>query len=209
MSVFRVKLQQLPEQGYMDLNPATASSASPACPSCLGSAFTTSIQRTMYCAGPRRIWRKLADGATFVDCNYWKRFSYPTVSKEVAFIEVVTDDGSIYSDSSEENTFPVIFGGDTAYDVLTTDTFEDNYIDILTDYGGFAKFVQITNNGTADNQTIKVQLNGSSSAIMTLADATTQVFNAGDLAISKLGFEGGTANTTVQIILSVEVQCNS
>jgi hypothetical protein len=195
MSVFRVKLQMLPQQGYMDINPTTSQP------------FAVSKQRTMYVAGPRRIYRKLFDGQTFSDCNYWKRFAEPQSSRENAFIEIVSDDGSIYSDIEEENTFPRTY---MAYPVLIADTFATNFIDILGGLGGAASFVQIQNLGAVSpGQDITVQLNGSVSAAFVLAAGDTQLFNAGDLAVTKLAFDGGAANTTLQIILGVHVQCAS
>ena len=44
---------------------------------------------------------------------------------------------------------------------------------------------------------------------MTLVAGDTQVFNTGDITITKLAFDGNLADTTLQIILSVAVQCNS
>lgn len=211
MSVFRVQLQNV-KQGLLDLNPATAS---PIMIGNLGGNYqgaqmNPSLQRTIFVAGPHRIYRELFDGQTFTDCNYWKRFAFPQVPLEQAFIQVVTDDGSIWSDFAEENNFPLTFGGASAYNVLTTDTFLTNYIDILGTYGSFATFVQITNLGTSSpGQDIKVQMNGSATAVMSLAAGDTQVFNAGDLAISKLAFQGGASNTTIQVVLSVQSVCNT
>jgi len=210
MSVFKVKLQQLPAQGYLDFDPSTACPASPAVPSCLGSVLDPSIQRTMYVTGPRLIWRKLFDGETFTDCNYWKRFAVPQAALEDAFIEVLVDDGAVFSDITLENTFPVVFGGDSAYTVAAADTFATNSIDVIGSYGGFAKFVQIKNFGTASPaQDIKVQLNGSTSAVFMLAAGDTQIFNAGDLFVSKLAFEGGSSDTDIEVILSITVECSS
>jgi len=207
MSVFKVNLNNT-QQGLMDLNPATATPMTADLYGNLGSQMQPSIQRTMFVAGPNRIYRELNDGDTFTDCNYWKRFAFPQLPLDQAFIEVLTDDGSVYSDFSDENTFALIFGGDTAYDVLTTDTFTDNVIDILGTYGSYAQFVQITNLGTSSpNQDIKVELNGSADAIMSLKAGDTQIFNAGDLSVSAIAFEGGTNNTTVQVILSIRSVC--
>lgn len=200
MSVFKVRLQYNPQQGYLDLNPSTASA------NFLGTPFVTSIQRTMFCAGPNRIYRELSDGQTFTDCNYWKRFAVPQVSADVAFIEVVSDDGSVYSDVASENNFPYIY---SPYTVLNTATFTNNSIDILGTLGGPAQFVQITNNGTIANQDITIKLNGSATAIMTLVHGATQIFNSGDLQITSLAFQGGVATTTLQIILSVHIACNT
>lgn len=222
MSVFRVNLQNT-QQGQLDLNPATATAIlvgnDPRATVNgslvgLGNQMNPSIQRTIFVAGPHQIYRELADGQTFTDCNYWKRFAFPQVPLDQAFIEVVTDDGSIWSDFDDENNFPLTFGGDTDYDVLTTDTFATNVIDILGTYGSFATFVQITNNGTVSpNQDIKIKMNGSANAIMSLAAGDTQVFNAGDLKVSALAFQlggGGTpTDTTIQVVLSVASVCNT
>lgn len=212
MSVFKVKLNNT-QQGLLDRNPATASPVAiggAQADSYLGSQMNPSKQRTIYVAGPHRTYRQLFDGDQFTDCNYWKRFAYPQVPLDQAFIEVVTDDGSVYSDFEDENTYALFFGGDSAYTVEAADTFDDNEIDITGTYGGYAKFVQITNLGTTNpDQDIKIKLNGSTSAIMTLAAGDTQVFNSGDLLVSKLAFEGGDSDTDIQVLLSVKVQCNS
>ncbi len=199
MSVFKVHLNTN-TQGYLDFNPATAT------PGFLGNQMQPSKQRTMFCTGPNRIYRELFDGQTFTDCNYWKRFDIAT-DPTYGFIEVLDDDGSVYSDIPGENTFPRVY---SPYTVTNTDTFTTNSIDILGDLGGVAQFVQITNNGTASpGQDVTIELNGSSDAVMTLAAGDTQVFNAGDLAITALAFDGGASTTTLQIILSVGVACNS
>ena len=95
MSVFKVKLNQ-GVQGKLDINPAT------------GLEFATSVQRTMYVAGPNGKIREVVDGTTFTDCNYWKQFAVPQVSANDAFIEVLEDDGSVYSSIASENTYPVV-----------------------------------------------------------------------------------------------------
>lgn len=200
MSVFKVHLNYPGKQGYLDFNPATAS------PGFLGDQMQPSKQRTMFCTGPNRIYRELFDGQVFTDCNYWKRFAYPQVPQETAFIEVLVDDGSIFSDIPGENTFAKVF---SPYSVLTTATFANNFIDIVGTYGSAATFAQITNLGTIANQNITMELNGDVGAVMLLAAGDTQVFNAGDLTITKLAFQGGVANTTLQIVLSMTVQCNS
>jgi hypothetical protein len=210
MSVFQVQLNNT-QQGLLDLNPATATPVAignPANPY-LGSQMSPSFQRTIYVAGPNRIYRELFDGSTFTDVNYWKRFAYPQVPLDQAFIVVLSDDGSVWSDDQAENTYPLTFGGATAYNVLTTDTFSTNFIDILGTYSSFATFVQITNFGTASTQNIKVQLNGSTNAVMQLAFGDTQVFNTGDLSVTKLAFQGGSVNTTIQVVLSLMTQPTS
>jgi len=201
MSVFKVHVNYPAAQGYLDLNPATANANT----NFLGDQMQPSKQRTIFVTGPNRRYRELFDGQIFTDCNYWKRFAYPQAPYETAFIEVLTDDGSVYSDVATENTFPYIY---SPYSVTSAATFDDNYIDVLA-LGGVAQFVQITNNGTMNTQDITVQLNGSANAVFTLAAGDTQVFNVGDLAVTKLAFAGGSADTTLQIILSITVQCLS
>lgn len=90
MSTFRVKLTST-GQGLLD----TA-----------GQANGASYQRTVYVMGPGKVNRKLKDGDTFTDVNYWKRFAYPQVPLDQAFIEVVSDDGAPYTDLASENVAP-------------------------------------------------------------------------------------------------------
>lgn len=206
MSVFQVTMNNI-AQGYMDLDPSTASSISANNHSQLGDPMSPSIQRTLYVAGPNHTYRKLMDGDTFTDCNYWKRFAYPQVPLADAFITVVTDDGSVWSDVADENTFPVVY--DLTLTLNSTYTDEANIADILGDNGGAATFVQIANQG---NTACKVRLNGVANAIFDLGAGETQVFNSGDLAITLLEFANPTSGggtTTVQVLASVKSTCNS
>lgn len=205
MSVFQVTLNNI-DQGYMDLDPSTASSISANNHSQLGDQMSPSIQRTIYVAGPNHTWRKLKDGDSFTDCNYWKRFAYPQVPLDQAFITVTTDDGSVYSDVAEENTFPVV------YDITvgaSTDYADNDEADFVTDHGNAATFVQIANQGST---AVKVRLNGVATAIFDLGASETQVFNSGDLQVTKLEFANtvsGGSDSDVQILASVKSTCNS
>lgn len=206
MSVFQVTLNNN-QQGYMDLNPSTATPMTADLYANLGSEMSPSIQRTIYVAGPNRTYRKLKDGDTFTDCNYWKRFAYPQVPLDQAFITVVTDDGSVYSDVAEENTYPKVYS--LTVNAGSTYTTTGNTVDILGDTGGYAVFVQITNNGSSS---ITVELNGLATAIFTLGAGETQVFNNGDLSVSKIQFANtasGASNVPVQVLVSVRSVCNS
>lgn len=204
MSVFQVSLNNQ-FQGYLDVDPRTQQ-INPSAVDSVGTEMTTSIQRTIYVTGPNRTYRKLFDGQTFTDCNYWKRFAYPQAPLDQAFISVVTDDGSVYSDFAEENVFPMVYN----VTVASGSTFATpaNIVDILGTTGGNATFVQMTNNGAQD---VKVQINGNTNAVFDLGPAVTQVFNTGDLTISKLAFQGPASGTSsaVQIIASVLSACNS
>lgn len=197
MSVFRVNLNNV-NQGLLDLDPSGESG--------VGSQFSTSIQRSVYVMGPGKTNRLLTDGQTFTDCNYWKKFAYPQVPYNEAFITVVTDDGSVYSDVPGENTYPKV------YDITATagTSYTDNQADILTDTGGYAVFAQITNTHATND--VKIRLNGVATAIFDLSGNTTQVFNAGDLSVSLIEIDNsasGAADTAVQILLSVKSVCNS
>ena len=178
MSVFRVKLNNS-AQGALDINPSTLLE------------FSSSIQRTIFVTGPKRIYRKLFDGDTFTDCNYWKKFAYPQVPYDQAFIEVITDDGSIYSEVEEENNYPKVY----TLTVLDGSAFAANVCDIIGDTGAAANFVQINNaSGGGD---VRVKLNGLAGAIFDLNAGDTQVFNYGDLAVTKLNFNANSVNPIV------------
>jgi hypothetical protein len=191
MSVFRVKLNNS-AQGALDINPSTL----------LG--FSTSIQRTIFVTGPKRIYRKLTDGDTFTDCNYWKKFAYPQVPYDQAFIEVVTDDGSVYSEVEEENNYPQVYD----LTVLDGSAFAANFCDIIGDTGAAANFVQINN--TVGGGDVRVKLNGLAGAIFDLNAGDTQVFNYGDLAVTKLNFDNNSgSDADVQVIVSIKSVCQS
>lgn len=182
MSVFRVRLSNS-RQGLLDIY---------------------DNQRSAYITGPNRITRKLMDGETFVDCNYWKRFAYPSLSLEEAFIEVVEDDGTIYSDYLENNTYPRV------YDIsaLANSQFEENKVDIMGDTGSFALFTQITNKNESDE--VKVRINGMNSAVITLPSGSTQSFDAGELSVGSLEIANDSENQVeVQILLSIKVVATS
>lgn len=202
MSTFRVKLNNT-QQGLLDFNPSTAS------PSGVrgqidetGEQSNPSVQRGVYVTGPNQTNRLLRDGEVFDDCNYWKRFAYPQVPLEEAFIEVVTDDGSVYSDIPEENVFPRTF----ELAVPINGSFGDNQIDILGETGSFATFAQISVAG----DDVRIRMNGSNDAIFPLTDGTTQVFNQGEINLSLLEVEGGASSVaTVNVITSIRSACNS
>lgn len=201
MSVFRVALNNT-QQGLLDLDPTTASAGGVSGLG-LGDQINPSIQRGVYIMGPNLINRLLIDGETFTDCNYWKRFAFPNVPLNEAFIEIVTDDGSIFSDVEGENTFPVA----TTLVVAGGTPFTDNEFDIITDHGGHAIFTQITNGGGSD---VTIRLNGSTDATFTLGDGLTQVFNAGDLSVTLIqvsNTDSGAPDVDVQIIVSVRSIC--
>jgi hypothetical protein len=203
MSVFRVALNNR-EQGLLDLDPGTATPGAVTGQG-LGDQINPSIQRQVYVMGPNLINRLMVDGETFSDCNYWKRFAYPQVELEDAIVEVVSDDGSVYSDIPEENTFPAA----TTLSCVAGTTFTDNEWDILTTYGGPAVFTQITNNGAGS---VQVRLNGLSGATFTLGAGDTQIFNNGDLSVTKIQIDNSASGATdadVDILASIRSVCSS
>lgn len=190
MSTFRVKLTQGPTRtgdGSLDENARSTG---------------TSIQRTMYCMGPNKINRKLKDGDTFTDCNYWKRFTYPTLPYESAFIEVVSDDGSVYVDgqvSTFVHTYDKTVAGGSTFSTA------GNTIDVLGDNGGPGVWATIT--ASAD---IQVQVNGLSGSIFTVTGGTTHSFNQGDVLINTLQLRRtASGSSTVEVVVGVESVCNS
>lgn len=196
MSVFKVKLQNI-KQGLLDMDPAShpLSAGTSSIYGDLGNPEDVSLQRQIFVAGPNRTYRLLKDGETFTDCNYWKRFAYPQVSLEAAFIEVTTDDGSVYSDVPEENTFAA-----GAAETLTTDL-ADTVVDFVTTYGGPAQFLQIQNlDATA---VVNGELNGDTNVTFQLGGGETQIFNQGDLAITLLRLKSDTSSSAASWIASV------
>ena len=192
MSEFRVKLNNA-KQGLLDLDPTSASSLQ----------FSVSKQRTMFVTGPKRKIRELKDGDTFTDCNYWKRFAVPEMAEDAAFIEIISDDGSIYSDIESENVFPAFSNITVAQD----SAFTANLIDFYEEYGSHATFLQIQN---SSDYPCEVKLNGSSSAVFTLAENSTQVFNGGDLIVTKINFAGDSGGSTeIQVLAALKSVINS
>jgi hypothetical protein len=156
-----------------------------------------SMQRSIFITGPKGVHRKLKDGDTFTDCNYWKRFAYPQVKQEEAFIVVLEDDGSIYSDIKEENNFPVVY----TKEINNGTDYSDNILNFLNEHGGPAIFTQINNMGEGD---VKIRINGSNSAVFDLSSDATQVFNYGDLTITKLEIKNESgSNSKIQTIASI------
>jgi hypothetical protein len=181
MSVFRVRLSNS-RQGLLDIY---------------------DNQRTAYIMGPNRINRRLKDGEVFKDCNYWKRFAYPNVPLEEAFIEVVEDDGTIYSDQVKDNTYPKV------YDITAAagSGFASNKADIAGDSGSFALFAQITNQGS---DSVRVRMNGMDSAVIDLPAGATQTFAVGDLTIGLIEVANPSEEEAdVQIVVSIRAVSTS
>jgi hypothetical protein len=203
MSVFKVNLNNV-DQGLLDLDPSSATPGAVTGQG-LGDQINPSIQRTVYIMGPNLVNRLLADGETFSDCNYWKRFAYPQVPFNEAFIEVITDDGSIYSDNPDENTYPSM----STISALGGTTFDDNDLDILGTLGSHAVFTQIINNGTGS---VQIRLNGLTGATFTLGGGDQQVYNNGDLVVTRIQVDNsasGAADADVDIQLSLRSVCES
>lgn len=203
MSVFKVQLQNV-KQGLMDLDPSThpAVQGNAATYGQLGDPEDISLQRQIFVAGPNRTYRLLKDGETFTDCNYWKRFAYPTVGQEFSFINVITDDGSVYSDIPSENTFAAGADG-----TLSTD-YTDTVVDFVTTYGGAARFLQVQNLDTTA-AVVNGELNGDTNVTFQLAAGETQIFNQGDLAITALRLKTDNAGSPYSWLASVRSTCNS
>lgn len=197
MSVFRVKLNNN-VQGRLDLNASTDHSDSFGE---VGSPFASSIQRQIYVAGPNGKHRTLSDGDTFTDCNYWKKFTTEEMGEEFAFIEVLSDDGSIYSDIPDENTFSI---GQTL--TLTTN-FEDNVVDFIGDHGSPARFLMIQN--LDESIGIRGELNNDLNITFLVGPGETMMFNQGDMVITSLRLKGVSGSPEVSYIASVKSQCTS
>lgn len=197
MSVFKVKLNNS-KQGLLDINPATDNSVEYGQ---TGLQFETSNQRQIYVTGPNRKYRLLKDGEEFTDCNYWKRFTAEVIGEEQSFIEVVSDDGSIYSDIAEENTFSI---GATVS--LTTD-FADTVIDFVADHGGPARFLIVQNLDAEIS--VSGELNGNTNITFVVDAGSSMIFNTGDLIITSLRLKGASGTPDASYIASVRSTCTS
>jgi hypothetical protein len=180
MSKFKVRLNN-GTQGLLDINSSE-----------------NSIQRSVYVSGPNRIYRQLKDGEIFEDSNYWKRYAYPQTSLELSFLEVLEDDGSVWSDYTENNNAPKAY----FFSLNQNSSFEDNVLDIEAEENGFATFVQISN-GAGD---IKIRLNSSDTAVFSLKANETQIFSQGELNLNKIEFKNENDQLVeVQVITSVKL----
>jgi len=155
--------------------------------------YFPSIQRQMYAMGPNKTSRKLKDGSIFSDVNYWKRFSYPTLPVDQAFVFTLNDDGSVWNDFGPNSfiktySFTVLHGGGT------------HFVDVLGDNGNAASFAMIQTVGTA---ALSVSFNGAAAII--LAGGTTTIFDNGDILITSINFTNndGAVDETVTIVLSI------
>lgn len=200
MSIFRVKLQNT-AQGKMDVTSNVGHDHQ----------NLTSIQRTAYIMGPNKVNRKLVDGQTFQDCNYYKRFCPVSegglATDENAILTIVTDDNSVYSDIASENTTP--FAVSRVIAAFSTYTDANNQFNFLTLAGGPAVFLQLTNAGLT---TLQVRLNGLTTAVFTLEANSFQVFNLGDLQISLVEIDNngsGHVDATLEVLAAVRSVCNS
>lgn len=197
MSVFRVKLNNI-RQGLLDIDPTTNSSSTYGQ---VGSSFAVSKQRQIWVAGPNRKYRLLKDGEQFTDSNYWKQFAYPQKPLEEAFIEVVTDDGSVYSSVPEENTFTK---GAT---VTLSTAFSGTVIDFVTTYGAPARFLSVQN--LDGSIAITGELNGDTNITFTLAAGETFMFNHGDLNVTMLRLKGASGTPQASWIASIRSESTS
>ena len=206
MSVFIVRLQHI-TQGLLDFDPATNTSITYGQ---VGEPFgadfpnseAVSRQRQIFAAGPNKTYRLLTDGATFTDCNYWKKFTFPTISKEFAFIEIVTDDGSIFSDVVKENTFAA---GSTETGLDTN--YATTAIDLVADHGGAARFLQLQNIDATDDATMEV--NGDVLINLVIVQGTAQTFQRGDMVVSAFRLKAASGSPNIVWIAGIQSVCGS
>jgi len=167
-----------------------------------------SLQRQAYVMGPKRINRLMVDGEQFSDCNYYKQFcvynatSNPTgCEAAAAILLLVSDDGAPYSSVPAEQTFAwstVAGGVDSGNAAFAT------IKDFATDFGSYAVSAIIAN--VSDTAEV-IRINGT--AEFSLAIGATQVFNTGDLVISKIESKAAGAAKKVTVFAGVKSVSNS
>lgn len=206
MSVFKVRLQHI-TQGLLDFDPATNTSETYGQ---VGEPFgadfpnseAVSRQRQIFAAGPNKTYRLLIDGATFTDCNYWKRFTFPTVAKEFAFIETITDDGSIYSDVVIENTFAA-GSTETGLDA----NYATTAIDLVVTHGGAARFLQLQNIDATNDATMEV--NGDTNINLVIIAGGSQAFQRGDMVVSAFRLKAASGSPSIVWVAGIQSVCGS
>lgn len=157
-----------------------------------------SIQRSFYAMGPDKTSRKLKDGDIFNDVNYWKRFAFPVLPLDQAFIVVLNDDQTIWNDNPIDNHFPASYN----FNVNDNTDYSSNVADILNDYGSLAVSIQIqvTGSGTAPI----FRFNGS--ATYAIAPGFISIFDNSKFPTSKIEInnqQAGHAFCTVSILLNI------
>jgi len=192
MSVFRVALNNI-DQGTLDINPLTGVQADP------------SIQRQVYVMGPNRTNRLLTDGETFTDCNYWMQFAFPQTTRELAFVEVVTDDGSIWANGVSSNIVDsATLTGAAGSNYATA----GNSWDIETEHSSYAIYTRIIN--TAASGSVNIRLNGV--ATFSLDGGSEMVFDVGDLSVTLVEVSNngsGAVASPIEVIALIESICNT
>jgi hypothetical protein len=192
MSVFQVKLKSAAE-GQLDTQV---------------DAGGNSLQRQAYIMGPKRINRLMVDGEQFSDCNYYKQFcTYNATSNPegcdaaAAILLLVSDDGAPYSSVPSEQTFAwsTVAGGVDAGDAVFA-----TIKDFATDFGSYAVSAIISN---ISNVAATIRINGT--AEFSLASLATQVFNTGDLVISKIEAKVTGAAKKITVFAGVKSVSNS
>ena len=162
-----------------------------------------SKQRTIYVMGPDRINRELHDGDTFTDCNYWKKFD---------FIQVITDDGSVWNDSTHSSS-NIVASATLTGTAGTTYTDTGNRFDINKTYGTYAVYTRLENLGASGSVTIRLNYSSAyAGATFTLDAGHTMHFDVGDLSITKIEVsnnDSGAVTSPVQVLCLVLSPVNS
>ena len=149
--------------------------------------------------------RELHDGDTFTDSNYYKIYTPEFMGTE-AFLDLVTDDGSVYIKESQETIIPRSY----ALDVDADSVYADNVVDIYADNLGFAVYCQITVVGEGTAPTFK--FNGLSNALLSIPCGVTQTFDKNEIQFSKIEIDNsqdGSQALTVSIFSSIQKSSNT
>jgi hypothetical protein len=146
--------------------------------------------------------RTFKDREVFEGSNYWKRYCSPSMPQKDAYLIIIEDDGTIYSEDDSENNQPFIVTKKVAAGSSYDD--EGNEIDLMKEQGTFATFVLIRNKNSS--QEINVKINGSKNAILELDGNDEISFDKGDIPISKLNFDNsdGKEEVKLQIIFGLK-----
>lgn len=184
MSIFQVQLTNV-NQGTLDA---------------VGQSTGTSIQRTARIWGPDLKQHILSDGDTFEGSAFWKQYVYggsaaPTL--EDAILIVVSDDGTDYIPGDRTYLQPYSYMNT---EVPDGEDFGDTVtLDILTDAGGVANYVQILS-----DHDITVRFNGDENSDLDITANVAQIFNKDEIQVSTITFANASGSTaTVDVFVTV------
>lgn len=152
-----------------------------------------SLGATVFVTGPDGVTHRYSDGDTFTASNWWKQFAEGQTEYHRSFLEILTDDGSVFVAGEK---IPIPYSWDNF--AVNTGVSYTVGVDIVGAIGVPADYIQVT-----PTVTMKMRIDGNTNAIIDLPANATQIFNPGDLRASNLQFANSSGtNGTIDIFVT-------